>query len=203
MKIAFPIFPGAEELDLAGPWEALALARDYGERDVELFTAAITREPVRLRGGLRVVPDYAFGSEPAADAIVVPGGPGTRDERAWRPVVAWIVARRDTPLVASVCTGAFVLARAGLLDGRSATTHYSRLDELREQHPEVNVVEGVRVVDEGEVVTAGGVTAGIDLGLHLVARFFDEELEAVVASVMEYPAPKAHASASAPTRSRE
>ena len=189
MKVAFPVFPGAEELDLVGPWEPLALARDYGEREIELFTVALTREPVRLRGGLRVVPDYAFGSEPAADAIVVPGGPGTRDEPAWRPVVAWVTARRETPLVTSVCTGAFVLARAGLLDGRSATTHYSRLDELREQHPEVHVVDDRRVVDEGEVITAGGVTAGIDLGLHLVARFFDDELAALVASVMEYPSP--------------
>jgi transcriptional regulator GlxA family with amidase domain len=201
VKFAFPVFPGAEELDLVGPWEALALARDYGEREIELFTVALTREPVRLRGGLRVVPDYAFGSEPQADAIIVPGGPGTRDEAAWTPVVAWVSARRETPLVASVCTGAFVLARAGLLDGRSATTHYTRLEELREQHPEVQVVEGLRVVDEGEIVTAGGVTAGIDLGLHLVARFFDEELAAAVAAVMEYSAAKAHTPGSAPTHS--
>ncbi len=82
MRVAFPLFPAAEELDLAGPWEALALARDNGGGGLELFTAAITREPVRLRGGLRVVPDYAFGSEPTADALVVPGGPGTRDESA-------------------------------------------------------------------------------------------------------------------------
>jgi transcriptional regulator GlxA family with amidase domain len=203
VKFAFPVFPGAEELDLVGPWEALALARDYGECDIELFTAAVTREPVRLRGGLRVVPDYAFGSEPHADAIVVPGGPGTRDEAAWRPVVAWVSARRETPLVTSVCTGAFVLARAGLLDGRSATTHHARLDELREQHPEVHVVDGPRLVDEEDIVTAGGVTAGIDLGLYLVARFFDEELAAVVASVMEYPSPKTPASTGPGTRSGE
>ena len=203
MRIAFPVFPGAEELDLVGPWEALALARDYGEREIELFTAAVTREPVRLRGGLRVVPDYAFGSEPAADAIVVPGGPGTRDEAAWRPVVAWVSARRETPLVTSVCTGAFVLARAGLLDGRSATTHYARLDELREQHPGVHVVDGARVVDEGDVITAGGVTSGIDLGLHLVTRFFGDQLAATVAEVMEYPAPETPASAGSRTRSGE
>jgi transcriptional regulator GlxA family with amidase domain len=189
MKVAFAVFPGAEELDLVGPWEALALARDYGERELDLYTAAITREPVRLRGGLRVVPDHAFGSEPAADAIVVPGGPGTRDEAAWKPVVAWVAARRATPLLASVCTGSFVLARAGVLDGRAATTHYARLRELREQHPAVHVVDDRRVVDEGDVITAGGVTSGIDLGLHLVARWFGDELAARVAEVMEYPLP--------------
>ena len=188
MNFAFPVFPGAEELDLAGPWEALALARDYGEQDIDLFTVALTREPVRLRGGLRVVPDYAFGSEPKADAIVVPGGPGTRDETSARPVVAWIAARRDTPLLTSVCTGSFLLAQAGVLDGRTATTHHSRLDELREQYPGVDVVDGRRVVDEGDVVTAGGVTSGIDLGLHLVARLFGEELAGTVSAVMEYPA---------------
>jgi transcriptional regulator GlxA family with amidase domain len=198
MRAAFPLFPDAEELDLVGPWEALALARDYGERDVQLFTVALTHEPVGLRGGLRVVPDHTFGSEPEVDAIVVPGGPGTRDEQAWRPVVAWVSARRATPLVASVCTGAFILARAGVLAGRRATTHFSRIGELCEQHPEVEVVEGIRVVDEDEVVTAGGVTAGIDLGLHLVSRFFGDELAATVASVMEYRAP----SAAPPPRTR-
>jgi transcriptional regulator GlxA family with amidase domain len=143
---------------------------------------------VRLRGGLRVVPDHAFGSEPRADAIVMPGGPGTRDEASWPPRVAWLGARQAA-LTTSVCTGAFLLARAGILDGLHVTTHASRLGELREQHAEVQVLEGSRLVDEGAVVTAGGVTAGIDLGLHLVERFYGQELAARVAEVMEYPPP--------------
>ena len=203
MRVGFPIFPGAEELDLAGPWEALALARDRAAGGVELFTAAITRDPVRLSGGLRVLPDYAFTSEPPPDAIVVPGGPGTREAAAARPVAAWLAARRGTPLVASVCTGALLLGQAGLLDGRRATTHSLWLELLRERHPDVEVVDGLRVVDEGAVVTAGGITAGIDLGLHLVGRLLGEELAAEVASVMEYPSPKTPASASARSRSGE
>jgi transcriptional regulator GlxA family with amidase domain len=203
VRVAFPIFPGAEELDLAGPWEAFALARDRGGGGLELFTVALTREPVRLRGGLRVLPDYAFSSEPSADAIVVPGGPGTREEAAARPVAAWLAARRGTPLVASVCTGALLLGQAGLLEGRRATTHSSWLELLRERHPGVEVVDGARVVDEGAIVTAGGITAGIDLGLHLVGRLLGEELAAEVASVMEYPSPKTPASASARSRSGE
>ncbi len=203
MRIAFPIFPGAEELDLAGPWETLALAREYGGREIDLFTAALTREPVRLRGGLRVVPDYAFSSEPAPDLIVVPGGPGTRDEASARPVVAWLTTRRQTPLIASVCTGALLLAQAGVLDGHRATTHHRWLELLAARHPSVEVVEGTRVVDDGAVVTGGGVTAGIDVGLHLVERLFDAELSAEVASVMEYPSPKTPASASARSRSGE
>jgi transcriptional regulator GlxA family with amidase domain len=188
MIVAFPIFLGAEELDLAGPWEAFALARDYGEVDVELVTVGAGPEPVRMRGGLAVVPDHEFHSAPEVDAIIAPGGPGTRDPDSWPPVVEWLKERLDTPLLASVCTGAFLLARAGILDGLNATTHFHRLDELREQHPEVRVVRGVRVVDQGPVVTAGGVTAGIDLGLHLVNRFFGRQLANRVADVMEYRA---------------
>jgi len=186
--IAFPVFPGAEELDLAGPWEGLTLARDYGEVDLELITVGAGAGPVRMRGGLAVVPDHEFHSAPEVDAIVVPGGPGTRDHAASAPVVAWLQERRETPLLASVCTGAFLLARAGILDGRTATTHHHRVDELREQHPQVRVVRGLRVVDQGSVVTAGGVTAGIDLGLQLVKRFFGRQLANRVADVMEYRA---------------
>ena len=200
MRAAFPIFPGAEELDLAGPWEALTLARDYGRRELELVTVALTREPVRLRGGLRVVPDYSFSMEPPLDLIVVPGGPGTRDEASARPVTAWLAARRQTPLVASVCTGALLLAGAGLLDGHRATTHHGRLDLLA-RHPEIEVVDDVRVVDDGAVVTAAGITAGIDLGLYLVGRLFGAELASEVASVLEYPWPNTPASASAWIRS--
>ena len=188
MIIAFPVFPGAEELDLAGPWEGLTLARDYGEVDLELITVGEGPGPVRMRGGLAVVPDHEFHSAPEVDAIIVPGGPGTRDDAASAPVVEWLRERRETPLLASVCTGAFLLARAGILDGRTATTHHHRVDELREQHPQVRVVRGLRVVDQGSVVTAGGVTAGIDLGLQLVNRFFGRQLANRVADVMEYRA---------------
>jgi transcriptional regulator GlxA family with amidase domain len=201
MRAVFPVFPGAEELDLAGPWEALTLARHYGEADMELCTAALTCEPVRLRGGLRVVPDYAFGSEPKADLIVVPGGPGTRDHAAATPVATWLAARSDTPLLTSVCTGSFLLAAAGLLDGRRATTHHRWFDGFAERFPDVELVRDSRVVDAGGIVTAGGVTSGIDLGLYLVARLFGVEVSSEVASVMEYPSPNTLAAASSASRS--
>ena len=158
----------------------------YGEVDLELITVGEGPGPVRMRGGLAVVPDHEFHSAPEVDAIVVPGGPGTRDDAASAPVVDWLRERRETPLLASVCTGAFLLARGGILDGRTATTHHHRVDELREQHPQVRVVRGLRVVDQGSVVTAGGVTAGIDLGLQLVNRFFGRQLANRIAEVMEY-----------------
>src|SRR5256885_92690 len=123
LSIAFPIFEDAEELDLAGPWEAFALARDYGPQELTLFTVASGFDPVRFRGGLRIVPDHSFAAAPPADVIVVPGGPGARDERIAWPAAAWLAERRETEVIASVCTGSFVLAQAGLLDGKSATTH--------------------------------------------------------------------------------
>ena len=201
MRAVFPVFPGAEELDLAGPWEALTLAREYGNSDLELCTAALTRDPVRLRGGLRVVPDYAFSSEPTADLIVVPGGPGTRDEASAAPVQAWLAARRETPLITSVCTGAFLLGAAGLLDGRRATTHHRWFALFAERFPDVELVRDSRVVDDGAIVTAGGVTSGIDLGLYLVARLLGGEVSAEVASVMEYSSPNTPAAASSASRS--
>lgn len=188
LTIGFAIFPGAEELDVVGPFEALTLARDYGEKDLRLLTVAESTEPVSLRGGLRVVPDCSFEDVPQLDVIVVPGGPGTRDEAAWTAVVAWLSEQVAAPLTTSVCTGSFLLGRAGILDGRAATTHHSRFDEFRTEFLTVDLRVDERVVDEGSVITAGGVTSGIDLGLHLIERFFGPELRNEVADVMEYPA---------------
>ncbi len=189
LTVGFAIFPGAEEMDVVGPFEALALARDYGKKDVRLLTIAESMEPVSLRGGLRVVPDRTFDDTPELDVVVVPGGPGTRDEAAFAAPVAWLESRVEAPLTTSVCTGSFLLGRAGLLDGRTATTHHSRFEEFRAEFPAVDLrVEG-RVVDEGSVITAAGVTSGIDLGLHLTERFFGPALRDAVSDVMEYPAP--------------
>lgn len=188
LVVGFALFPGAEEMDVVGPFEALALARDYGERDLRLLTIAESAEPVSLRGGLRVVPDRTFEDVSELDVIVVPGGPGTRDEAAYTEPVAWLDGRVAAPLTTSVCTGSFLLGRAGILDGRAATTHHSRFNEFREEFPTVDLRVDERVVEDGSVITAGGVTSGIDLGLHLIDRFFGSELRDRVAEVMEYPA---------------
>lgn len=188
LTVGFAIFPGAEEMDVVGPFEALALARDYGKKDVRLLTVAESTEPVQLRGGLRVVPDRTFDDVSELDVVVVPGGPGTRDEAAYAAPVAWLERRIEAPLTTSVCTGSFLLGRAGLLDGRAATTHHSRLDEFQAEFPAVDLRVDERVVDGESVITAGGVTSGIDLGLHLIDRFFGPELRDAVSDVMEYPA---------------
>jgi len=142
---------------------------------------------VGARGGLPIVADRLLADAPPLDVVLVPGGVTTRieDDEA---VLAWIRRAAGTAeVVASVCTGAFPLARAGLLDGRTATTHWEDQAELRERFPAVTVVDDVRYLDHGPVATSAGVSAGIDLALHLVARFTDEALAVATARQMDYP----------------
>jgi len=170
MRIGVYLFDGSEELDWAGPWEVLTYwAKE--EPGVEVVTVARTTEPVRCAKGLRVLPDHSWEDLGPVDVLVYPGGIGTRAHLGDEAVRAWVrgVAGTGT-LMASVCTGALVFADAGLLDGRPATTHWRALDELRALGRGIDVRDDERYVDDGEVVTAAGVSAGIDMALHLVAR---------------------------------
>ncbi len=189
MDVAIVLYEGFDDLDAVGPFEVFGHARTFGaDVDVGLYTLE-PRDLVTSSHGLRIEPD---GDLPAApDLVVVPGGgwndaaaAGARAE-ADRGVLPDAVAARhaDGATVASVCTGGMLLAAAGLTDGRPAVTHDGALEDLRASGAEV--VEA-RVVDDGDIVTAGGVTAGIDLALHLVAREFGPELADRVATGMEY-----------------
>jgi transcriptional regulator GlxA family with amidase domain len=183
------LFDDVEVLDFAGPYEVCSGTRDpSGQPYVDVVTVG-TRREVRCRGGLRVHPDHAIEDCPALDALIVPGGPGA-DERT--PVQDELILpflrerAGSTATVASVCTGAFLLGRAGLLDGRRATTHSSALEALRREFPAVDVVTA-KVVDEGPIVTAAGVSSGIDLGLHLFERWFGPEARARAAEGLDGP----------------
>jgi transcriptional regulator GlxA family with amidase domain len=138
-------------------------------------------------GGLRVTPDYALAVAPPIDVLIVPGGWGTRREAGNAPLIAWIGATAAaTQVTASVCTGAFLLAGAGLLSGRQATTHWASLDRLQAQHADIAVQRDTRWVDEGRIVTSAGISAGIDMSLHLVARLGGRALAEATARQMEY-----------------
>ena len=194
MKLGILVFDDMELLDMAGPYEVFTTAaRVHARRQAAgadpLFTVttvARSREPVRARAGLQVTPDTAFGEHPAFDCTVVPGG--VVDGELERPeALAWIAAqRKSTRVLASVCTGALLLAQAGVLDGLAATTHWEDLDALRSLRPAVRVQEGVRWVDEGAVVTSAGISAGIDMCLHLVRRLHSQELARLTARQMDY-----------------
>ena len=152
-----------------------------------MFTVAATTEPVRCAKGLRVVPDHTWASAPAIDVLVYPGGRGSRRELADEQVLERLRGlRADGTLMTSVCTGALVFAAAGLLRDRPATTYWGSLETLAELDPTIEVRADDRFVDSGEVVTAAGVSAGIDMALHLVARLHSVERAREVRRYIQY-----------------
>jgi transcriptional regulator GlxA family with amidase domain len=186
------IFDDVEVLDFAGPFEVFASARpiesDSGlERLFRPLIVAEEQRTITCRGGLLVQPHHTLTDHPPLDVIVIPGGHGTRRERLNARVLDWIVAQNQrTEVTTSVCTGAFLLAERGLLDGLQATTHWGSIAWMREQYPAVRMVDDQRFVDQGHIVTAAGVSAGIDMALHVVARLHGEAIAAATARSMEY-----------------
>lgn len=187
------VFPEVEVLDFAGPYEVFTTAsrvfkrtNPLAEAAFEVFTVGHRIEPFKARAGLPVLPEFDIDSHPAIDLLIVPGGV-VNAELEKPEVIRWIasVAAR-AHLSASVCTGAFLLARAGLLDGKRATTHWEDIADLRRDFPQTEVLAGQRWVDEGDVVTSGGISAGIDMSLHLVERLASRELAARTATQMEF-----------------
>jgi transcriptional regulator GlxA family with amidase domain len=171
MRIAIVVFDGAEELDFAGPWEVLAFWAREVATDAEVLLVADSPDPVRAAKGLRVLPDTTWDGAGQVDVLLLPGGRGTRALVADTALHQWLRdLAGDGTLMTSVCTGSLVYAAAGLLRGRPATTHWSTLDLLAALDATIEVRPDDRFVDDGDVITAAGVSAGIDMALHLVAR---------------------------------
>jgi transcriptional regulator GlxA family with amidase domain len=192
MRIAIVLFEGAEELDWAGPWEVLsAWAQQFPDDGVEVYTVASSDGPVRCAKGLRVLPDHTWETTPAPDVVVWPGGVGTRRELKDEAVLERVRAlKAGGALMTSVCTGALVYAAAGLLDGRPATTYWGELELLGQLGNDIRVDGDARFVDDGDVITGAGVSAGIDMALHLVARLHSVERAREVRRSIQYdPAP--------------
>lgn len=171
--IGILLFDGVEELDAVGPWEVLAhWTQEHPEDGWAVSTFSQDGEPVVGAKGLRFGTHDSRDSLPALDVLIYPGGPGTRPRLDDADHLAWVREQRlSVPLLASVCTGSLVYAAAGLLTRRPATTHWASLNLLSELDPTVITDVAARFVDDGDVVTSAGVSAGIDMGLHLVARF--------------------------------
>jgi transcriptional regulator GlxA family with amidase domain len=187
VKVAVCLFEDAEELDWAGPYEVLsAWARLWPDDGVEVFTVADSAE-VRCAKGLRVLADHTWDSAPRPDVLVYPGGFGTRRELADEAVLNRLRGlAADGTLMTSVCTGSLVFASAGLLDGRPATTWHGAVETLGELGDGIEVKPEARFVDSGEVITAAGVSAGIDMALHLVARLHSVERAREVRRYIQY-----------------
>jgi len=188
LRIGIFIFEECEELDWAGPWEVLAYwAKNFPDDRVEVFTLARSLEQIRCAKGLRVLPDHSWETAPPIDVLVFPGGAGTRRQLGDELLRGWVQAIAATgALMTSVCTGALVFADSGLLHGRPATTHWSALELLGQLDPTVELRPDDRFVDTGDVITAAGVSAGIDMALHLVRRLHSEERAKEVKRGIQY-----------------
>lgn len=180
MTICFYLQDGVEVLDFAGPMEVFAYAGFH------VFTVSKTKAPIVTQGILKVTPDYSIDDAPPADIMAFFGGnagPPSMDSS----IMAWVKGRRSsTSYFFSVCTGAFIIGRAGLLDNLTATTFHASIESLRKALPGTKVLSDVRFVDNGKVITTAGISAGIDGALHLVAKLKGEEMAKEVAAYMEY-----------------
>ncbi|WP_078593152.1 DJ-1/PfpI family protein [Evansella clarkii] len=192
------LFDCVDALDFAGPYEVFNLTT-YSNNDVKkLFSSNLEDKPfmvntvsqdgkqITVHNGLQVKPDYSFFNAPKFDIIIVPGGPlkALKLVGSNKEIISWIENYKDK-IVASVCTGAFFLAQAGILNGKKATTNRVALNLLERSFPEVEVIRGVKYVDEGNVITSAGISAGIQMALHVVSKLFDEETAKRTAHTIE------------------
>jgi putative intracellular protease/amidase/YHS domain-containing protein len=184
IPVAFLVSDGAVIIDFCGPWEVFHDAEVNGRHGgaFRLYTVAESTRTIRASGGMKIVPDYDFTTAPTPKIIVIPAqadpSAATRD---------WLRrSSRSADLTMSVCTGAFVLASTGLLSGKSATTHHSAFGEFATAFPDVRLQRGARFVDEGSIASAGGLTSGIDLALHVVERYYGRDAARRTADAMEY-----------------
>jgi len=187
MNIAIVLFPQVEELDFAGPYEVFGMAANYLFKDWRVFTVAES-SPVKGTCGMSINVDYTFADAPDADVVVVPGGNGTRSGVDNEALIGYIRrAGANASWVTSVCTGAFLLHRAGFLEGKRATTYWASRQRLADEG--VPVLEE-RWVHDGNVITAAGVSAGIDMALYLVGQIKSPDEARRVQKLIEYdPAP--------------
>ncbi len=187
-NVAILIFPEVEVLDFAGPFEVFAVTDELsGGTLFNVFTVAESPGSVRARNGLKIVPEHTLESTPPPQVLVIPGGAGTRPLLNKPSLLEWIRQRhRHAEHIVSVCTGSLVLARAGLLGNLRATTHYENFAELAALAPNTDIDETTRFIDNGQILTSAGISAGIDVSLHLVARLHGAPTAEKTARCMEY-----------------
>jgi len=187
-NVAILIFDEVEVLDFCGPFEVFSVTgRRNNLNPFHVYTVAQTDKPVLARNNLSINPAHTLSDCPEPDILLVPGGYGTRREMHNQTLIGWINRHAENAeLILSVCTGALLLAKAGLLDGLSATTHHGAMDLLKEVAPRTAVLESERIVDNGKVMLSAGISAGIDMSLYVVGRLLGQEQAEETAAYMEY-----------------
>lgn len=191
-KVGILLFDDVEVLEFAGPFEVFAVTainrgKENAYNPFEVSTVSETGNLITATNGLKVIPDYSLDTAPYFDLLVIPGGMGTRREIDNQVLLDWINKRnQEVKWMTSVCTGAFMLAKNGLLNGKRATTHWAGIETMRNDYPEVTVVENMKFVDEGEIVTSAGISAGIHMAFHIVRRLLGTETAEETARYMEF-----------------
>jgi transcriptional regulator GlxA family with amidase domain len=188
LNIGIYVYKNAEVLDFSGPFEVFSTANRLNNENLQLnvFLIGETDLSIEARGGFRVTPKYDIHTHPELDLLIVVGGVHT-DEMQKTHIIQWIQEQgHKVPIMASVCTGAFLLAQAGLLNSYQATTHWSDIEEFRQTYPDIPIIENVRWVDNQNVITSGGISAGIDMSLHLLSKFSSQNLAILTAKQMEF-----------------
>ena len=199
-RVGIVLFENVEVLDFCGPFEVFSATRLNEEKrreepsPFEILLVAEHPDHVIATGNMKVIPHETFKNCPRLDILVVPGGWGTRKELNNPVLLNWLRTRSaEVETLTSVCTGSMLLGFAGLLNGLHATTHWRSLDWMRDSFPAVTVEYGKHVVEDGRVLTSAGISAGIDMALRVVARYFGEDIARATAKYMEYPYPDSNA----------
>lgn len=186
MNIAIYIYDEAEVLDFSGPFEVFSVANRFLEKKHNLFFVSQKEKIIKARGGYKVISDYDFSNHPFIDVLIISGGVHTF-ELEKTEVIQWIKNQsKSVKLIASVCTGAFLLAKSEVITNEKVTTHWEDIEDLRNMFPSLEVIEDIRWVDEGTVVTSAGISAGIDMSLFLISKLYDENLAYKTAKQMQF-----------------
>lgn len=186
MNTGIYIYENAEVLDFSGPFEVLSTAKRLAGNDWNIFFVAESKSIINARGGFLITPHYCFDDHPPIDILIVVGGIHTNEVTNTNVIECISATDKLSKKTVSICTGAFLLAEAGLLDGLSATTHWEDIADFKVDYPAVNVVENQRWVCDGKYITSGGISAGIDMSLYLVSLLSSTELAEETAKQMEY-----------------
>ncbi|SFL74874.1 DJ-1/PfpI family protein [Pelosinus propionicus] len=189
-RVGILLFDEVEVLDFAGPFEVFSIASVPEQLDKPFLVQTVSQygKMIKARNGLMVQPSFSFENAPDFDILIVPGGYGAEEiEINNETVLQWIKKQQDkVELTASVCTGAFLLAKAGLLNDKRATTHWMDIDRLEREFHEVKVERNCKFVDEGSIITSGGISAGINMSFHIIKRLLGEDVVETTARRMEY-----------------
>ncbi|GAB6511435.1 DJ-1/PfpI family protein [Bacillus cereus] len=182
------LFNEVEVLDFAGPFEVFSVTEVNEEKPFTVYTVSENEEMITARNGLKVQPDYSIENLPPVDILIIPGGLGAREyEIKNEIVIKWIRQQmKEVKLMTSVCTGALLLAKAGLLEGLKATTHWASIEKFKNEFQNVEVIENVKFVDEGHIITSAGISAGINMAFHIVKNLLGMHVAEDTAKRMEY-----------------